>query len=127
MTLLRTVYKLHSGIVNNRLQWELVERGILDPNQDGFRPGRHTRKAIARVQYFLEEARREGKRAYVCYVDWFSAFCSVPHSKLMQLLGWMGMTDEDMTVLQQLQADAHLQVATDFGVSVRAATCLARR
>ena len=33
----------------------------------------------------------------------------------MQLLGWMGMTTEDLTVLQRLQEEAHLQVATDFG------------
>ena len=39
VTLLRTIYKLITGIVNNRLQWELEERGILEPTQEGFRPG----------------------------------------------------------------------------------------
>ena len=58
VTLLRTVYKLLTGIVNNRLQWELEEQGILEPTQEGFRPGRHTRRAVARVQYFLAESKR---------------------------------------------------------------------
>ena len=82
VTLLRTVYKLHTGIVNNRLQWELEQRGILEPNQEGFRPGRQTRKAVARLQYFIEESRRNNKEVYICYIDWFSAFYSVPHSRL---------------------------------------------
>ena len=43
VTLLRTIYKLITGIVNNRLQWELEERGILEPTQEGFRLGWHTR------------------------------------------------------------------------------------
>jgi len=115
VTLLRTAYKLHTGIVNNRLQWALESAGVLEPNQDGFRPGRHTRKAAVRLQYFLEESKRNKKEVYIAYMDWFSAFCSVPHSKLFQMLRWSGMHDDDIAVLEQIQANAHLKVATDFG------------
>ena len=51
----------------------------------------------------------------MCYIDWFSAFCSVPHSRLFQMMEWAGMHDNDLTVLRRLQDEAHLQVATDFG------------
>jgi len=117
VTLLRTIYKLHTGIVNNRLQWALEEHGILEPTQDGFRPGRQTRKAVARLQYFLEESRREGREVYVCFVDWFSAFCSVPHSRLFQMLEWSGMHPDDITVIRRLQEGAQLRVVTDFGTT----------
>jgi len=117
VTLLRTIYKLHTGVVNNRVQWELEENGILEPTQDGFRPGRQTRKAVARLQYFLEESRRGGQEVYVCFVDWFSAFCSVPHSRLFQMLEWSGMHPNDVEIIRRLQEHAQLQVVTDFGAT----------
>ena len=70
---------------------------------------------MARLQYFLAESKREGKEVYIAYIDWFSAFCSVPHSRLFQMLEWTGMHADDLKVLRQLQDNAHLQVATDFG------------
>jgi len=117
VTLLRTVYKLATGIVNNRLQWELEERGILEPTQEGFRPGRHTRRAVARLQYFIEDSKRKGQEVYIAYIDWFAAFCSVPHSRLMQMLEWTGMHTDDIAVLERLQEHAHLLVDTDFGTT----------
>ena len=93
----------------------MESKGILEPSQHGFRPGRQTRHPIVKLQYLFEESKRRGGKLYVAYLDWFSAFCSTPHAKIYQLLAWAGMQQADINTIKRMQQGSWLTVATDFG------------
>ena len=122
VTLLQTTYKLFTGIVNDRFQRMMEHSGILEHSQDGFRPHRQTRQPITKLQYCVQETRRDGGKIYVAYLDWFSAFTSVSLHKMYYLMERMGMHPNDIEMIRGAQRGTWTSVATTYGNTARIPT-----
>jgi hypothetical protein len=88
--LARTVYKLWTSLVTRVLSDYAERNSIIGDSQEGFRGGRNTHRQLANLLNALEDAKHTNRNIYVMYVDFSSAFNTVDHDKLLQLMWDMG-------------------------------------
>ena len=65
----------------------------------------------------LEDARHFGRDIYLMFVDFSSAFDTVDHDKLLQLMWDMGFPHHAVQAVQQLYTGASTSIRTSFGQS----------
>ncbi len=82
ISLMSTVAKGYTQLLNSRITQYLEENGILADEQNGFRKMRSTIDHLYTMINILKERKRRNKSTYVCYVDFARAFDCVPHDLL---------------------------------------------
>ena len=85
ISLLSTVGKVYSSILNNRLLI-FAERNILHDEQNGFRPNRSCLDHIFSLTTILRNRINEGKQTFVSYIDAEKAFDRVDRDLLFYKL-----------------------------------------
>jgi len=115
VTLLNTLYKLFTSVLDDRLKRQMERLGILEDTQDGFRQDHQTRQPVSKLQHCIDDAQRRRSRLFVVYVDLFNAFCSVDLDRLYLSLEAMEMHPTDIELLRQTYAGAWIKVQTPFG------------
>ena len=85
ISLLSTVSKLYSSVLNNRLL-AFAERNILHDEQNGFRPKRSCLDHIYTLTTILRKRINEGKSTFVSYIDAEKAFDRVDRELLFYKL-----------------------------------------
>ena len=94
ITLLNTVGKIFTSIVNSRLT-EWAEKQLLIPeSQFGFRKNRRTTDCIFIMNTLIETSRAHKVPLYVCFVDFRKAFDSVDHTMLWTKLIKLGISEQ---------------------------------
>ena len=112
-----TVYKLWTALLTAVLSDYAAQHGIINDSQQGFMHGRSTHLQLLSVLNALEDAKHFGRDIYTLYIDFSSAFDTVDHDKLLQLMWDMGFPLHAVQAVQQLYTGATTAIRTSFGTS----------
>ena len=70
----RTIYKVVSHIINNRLVKILAKNDIIEEDQEGGLRKRSCRRQVQKIVHIFEDAKRSKKQLYCVYIDWRNAY-----------------------------------------------------
>ena len=114
ISLMYTMYKIFSIILNKRLYKWAEENSMLDEAQAGFRSGYSVVDNIfslsACVQKYLS---RRGGRFYCLYVDFQKAFDKIQHQKLFVSLLQKGIHGKYLAILKAVYSNLSATVRTN--------------
>ena len=116
ISLINTMYKLFSIILNKRLYTWAEQNGKLDEAQSGFRSGYSVVDNVfslsAMIQKYLS---RKGGRFYCLYVDFQKAFDKIQHQKLFISLLQKGIHGKYLRILKAMYSSLSATVRTSSG------------
>ena len=92
LTMQNTVGKLLERIIAKKLSRDLEERGVLPPNQGGFRPGKSTWENAATFAYDVYEGFQKKEQTVAVAIDLEDAYNRVQFSTLIELLQQNGVS-----------------------------------
>ena len=115
IALASTIAKSFTMVVTDILSAFAEEAGVLSATQEGFRPQRNTTRQIRLVTSVLEDARLASRDVTLTYVDFSSAFNTVPHGGLMRVMKDLGFPEDARAVVAALYDGAATEVATPYG------------
>ena len=90
IALANTLYKLWTGIVTECLTTYAEEFNLLSSSQEGFRAGKNTIRQLQNVMNVMSDAKLCRQDLFVLYVDFSSAFNTIDHDKLLQIMYDLG-------------------------------------
>ena len=104
ITLLSSLSKLFTSILNNRLYDYATKKGILKDEQGGFRKMHGTADSIFILKalidkYVKSKSQRQRNMLFSCFVDFSKAFDRVPRNKLFDKLRTVGIKGHFLEVL----------------------------
>ena len=100
ISLLSTVYKLYTGILNNRIVNVAESKGIYVEEQNGFRKLRSCEEHLFSITSIIRNRKKDGLPTFVGFVDYEKAFDRVNRPLLfhkLQKLGFGGKILQSMT------------------------------
>ena len=115
IALANTVAKTYTMVVTTLLSDTAEEFAMLSPGQEGFRPLRHTTRQIRKVTSALEDATLSCRDIGVTYVDFSSAFNTVPHDGLLAVMLDMGFPADSVAAVGAVYRGAVTRFATPHG------------
>ena len=86
VSLLCTGYKIFTEILRERLEEEIVRKGLLPESQGGFRRDRGTVDNIFILNHIIQREKCKGERVYAMFVDLKAAFDNVDRNKLWWIM-----------------------------------------
>lgn len=110
-----TVYKLWTSLLTRVLSDYAWRHKIIGDSQEGFLEGRNTHRQLRNVLNALEDAKHSSQNIYLLYIDFTSAFNTLDHDKLLQLMWDMGFPLQAVQVVQKLYSGATTTITTSFG------------
>jgi hypothetical protein len=113
VSLMSTAAKIITGIWAHRLSTTLEARGVLEDVQEGFRPDRSTKRQVMRLLNCINDAKRNGKKLIVAFLDFENYFNSIGLECLFEILEKFGMAKEDVGILKQYYEHSYFQVAQE--------------
>ena len=102
ISLLSTVYKLYSYVLNNRLVNFLEQNNLLEEEQNGFRKGRACLDHIYTVSTVVRNRLKSRKHTFGCFIDFQKAFDLVSHNFLMYKLHQNGVNGKFFQAISSL-------------------------
>lgn len=102
ISLLPVLSKIYTKLIGEKIQNWSENNKILSEYQAGFRKNRSTIDNIFVMNTLIEQARKRKKPLYACYIDLKTAFDSVSHKKLMQVLKEKNMPSNLMKVVTKI-------------------------
>ena len=91
ISLISTIGKLFTGIINRRISTFLESNNILVDEQNGFRAKRSCEDHIFALSSVLNYAKSKNQDTFSCFVDFMKAFDSVHHNLLLYKLHEIGI------------------------------------
>ena len=107
ISLLSTIYKVYSGIVNNRLTNVLESNNIYAEEQNGFRPKRSCSEHIYCLTTILRHRIQAKKSTYVCFIDAEKAFDRIDHDMMLFKLLKLGICGNLYRSIQNIYKDCY--------------------
>ena len=103
ISLLSSVSKIFSSILNNRIiKWSLQEN-ILSQGQLGFLKGNRTSDALLIVHNIINRyCKKMGQKCFSCLVDFQKAFDNIPHDLLMNKLKKLGIDGNIFNIINSM-------------------------
>ena len=110
ITLLSSLSKLFTSILNNRLYDYATKKGILKDEQGGFRKLHGTVDIIFILKmligkYVKSKSQRQRNLLFSCFVDFSKAFDRVPRNKLFDKLRTVGIKGHFLEVLMSMYSN----------------------
>lgn len=102
ISLLSTVYKLYSSILNERLTTFLEKINMLVEEQNGFRKGRACIDHIYTVCTVISNRLRKGLHMFVCYIDFQKAFDFINRNLLPYKLLEIGVNSKFYDAVKEI-------------------------
>ena len=118
ISLLNTMYKIMSKIINTRLYNWAEENGKIDEGQAGFRKGYSTVDNIFTLQAVVQKyLSTPGERFYCVYIDFRKAFDKINHDVLFKSLLSKGVKGKFYCFLLQSYSHHRACVRTNCGLT----------
>ena len=118
ISLLCTLGKIFTKILNNRLTLWADANDIIDESQAAYRKGRstvdHMFILFGITQKYLS---KQGGRFYCTFVDFSRAFDSIPHGKLFYRMINIGIHGKILTVLRSMYSKLKSCIKTPNGIT----------
>ena len=110
ITLLSTLGKLFTRVLNNRLNFWSETYGILNDSQMGFRKGYSTTDCIFTLHSIINLTISKGSRLYCLFIDFRKAFDFVNRDCLWYKLIKMGMRGKMLNIIKSMYNEAKSKV-----------------
>lgn len=107
-----SLYKLWTKTVTHVLQTYTEEVGMLSSIQEGFRKDRNCPHHLRYLTMLLEDAKLCKKDLFLLKIDFASAFNSVDHTCLLQIMSDLGYPADPVRVVRGLYAHATTSIVT---------------
>jgi hypothetical protein len=117
VTLLRTVYKVYSAVLTDRLSRLALTYNLIHPSQEGFQRDHCTQRNVQSLLWAYEQAQRAKGTLIVHFVDFANAFNSMDHMALWRWLEELNIPDIDL--IKDIYVGSFYQADTDFGLSAK--------
>ena len=112
ISLTSTLGKLMEKVIGKRLTWFLEKHEKLLPSQDGFRIHRGTTDSLLRLDFFIKDAWRNGKKVYGIMLNISKAFDSATPEGVLYILAKMGIHGKTLHWLKSFLQDRKYTVKT---------------
>ena len=126
ISLLSTVYKIYSSILNKRLIKVVEENHIYCEEQNGFRKSRSCMDHIFTLTSIIRNQKNSRKPTFICFVDFQKAFDSIDRALLFYKLRKLKVGGKFFESLRSIYSDCYACVSinkfctewfnTNFGV-----------
>ena len=100
ISLVSTIYKVFSSVLNNRLKSYIENNNILSDEQNGFRRMRSCIDHIYVLITILKQRKLKKRETFVCFIDFKRAFDSVNHDLLIYKLLKNGIDGKFLKILK---------------------------
>ena len=106
ISLISTVGKLFTGLINKRISTFLETNNLLVDEQNGFRAKRSCEDHIFALSSILNVAKAKNQDTYACFVDFMKAFDSVHHKLLLHKLYNIGVRGTMYNMVKAMYTNA---------------------
>ena len=100
LSLMNTICKIFNSIILNRINFWLEKFNIMNEFQAGFRKHYSTIDNIFSLTNIVEINKSVGKKKYTFFVDFSSAFDTIPRNCLFYKLSCLGLSSKIIRILQ---------------------------
>ena len=115
ISLCRTIYKLYTSCLVQRLRSWATNENIFSPEQKGFMPHDGVVEHNFALQYYLNEARTNQKEIHVALLDISNAFGSISTDLIIASLTKSGIGDDMIEILKDIMTGTSTRIATNNG------------
>ncbi len=115
ISLADTRYKLWTGLLADCLSSYAEHFDIISSSQEGFRAHHNTIRQMQNALNIISDAKLTGRDLWMLYVDFSSAFNTIDHDKLLQIMYDLGFPIDSIHVIQDLYTNANTIVTTPVG------------
>ena len=115
IALAHTMYKLWTSLIQESLGRYAEHYDILSTSQEGFRHGKGTMRQLHNLMNVLSDAKISEQNLYMLYVDFSSAFNTIDHDRLLQVMYDLGFPTDAIHVIANLYTNASTQVNLPMG------------
>jgi hypothetical protein len=115
IALANTLAKAYTTVVQTILSDFMEENGMLSVGQEGFRPMRHTARQLRIVTSVIEDATLAKRSINLTYVDFSSAFNTVPHAGLLEIMRRKGFPEDAIIAVGAIYSDSVTSILTPHG------------
>ena len=105
VSLLSTVYKLFTSVLNNRLVDTAEQNNLYANEQNGFRRNRSCEDHLFTLTSIIRNRKKEKLSTYVAFVDFEKAFDRVNRNLLFYKLKTMGIGGKVLSMIQTIYSD----------------------
>ena len=113
ITVLSCIGKLFTKLLNDRLTQWIESEHILTEAQFGFRKGRGTTDSIFALQGLIDILFSQGKKCYVCFIDYSKAYDLIDRAAMYTKLIQHGISSKYINIIKSLYAQIKLSVKGD--------------
>ena len=106
ISLISTIGKLFSGLINKRISTFLENNDLLVDEQNGFRAKRSCEDHIFALSSILNVAKAKNQDTFACFVDFMKAFDSVHHKLLLHKLYNIGIRGNMYSMVKAMYTNA---------------------
>ncbi len=110
-----TMYKLWTSIVTQVLQDDAEEAGMISSAQEGFRKHRNCERQLQLLTSIMEDAKVSKRNLFLLKVDFSSAFSSIDHARLFEVMTDLGFPRDAVAVVKDLYTNATTDITTSAG------------
>jgi hypothetical protein len=115
IALANTLYKLWTSHITIAIGDVAPELGLFSEAQEGFLRYRNTERQILNLMHAIEDAALTRQDLYAVYIDFSSAFNTIDHDLLLQIMYDLGLPDDLIRVVRDLYKQARTTVRTEHG------------
>ena len=110
ITVLSCIGKLFTKLLNDRLTKWTESEHILTEAQFGFRKGRGTTDSIFALQGLIDILFSQGKKCYVCFIDYSKAYDLIDRAAMYTKLINHGISSKYINIIKSLYAQIKLSI-----------------
>ena len=106
IALANTLAETYTMVVQTIVSDFMEENGMLSAGQEGFRPMRHTARQLRLVTSVIEDATLAKRNINLTYVDFSSAFNTVTHAGLLEIMRRKGFPEDAIAAVGAMYSES---------------------
>ena len=115
IALCRTIYKLYTSCLSQRLRNWAQQSGIISKEQKGFMPHDGVIEHNYAIQNYLDNARNNKGKVFIALLDLSNAFGSIPIQLVTEYLKKSGIGEEMLDVIRDIMTNTMTTIVTENG------------